>query len=938
MKTVKNKRLFILGIIIIVLSLSIVGLLQIQFGTNFASADISYADRNQVATKGLDVIDYNGNKVLATYEFVKLNESECSVRIANKAEATTAYIPRMGTIGEKEYRVTEIAANAFASSPNLIFVKFADSIKKVNNMAFANCANLQFVDLKNVEVIGNSVFYRCPKLEVVVIPKTVTSVGTYVFRNDNIQVEVRADKNSCENWNSLWNSSNQNQSVNYDSKYKSNIQAEYIYDNVSRSNKTIKGLMISSGQPNISDFDVIHSDIFVDEDIVIPREYEFEDGTVLPILAIGGFAFSYSSYNNLIIEYSDEIIEIGTCAFAGAEPINSDINIYINRPVKYKDYEEDYESNSVFWESQVKNIILPKGSNIVSNMFSDCKYLENIFFEEPYNYKSEQKNEFEELERKLTELIDKSEGVVEISEDVDTIGASAFAGAIKINELHLSGNIKNVEETILSSWENSQHVYVDNDAPINYKESPDSDGWHEQWNSNFTNITYKIEFYKINFKTGDYELNLDKDYIDVIYGQAIGSLPELNIEIYENFNGWYYDEELISADMVFNFKHDITVVPNVESKELRVTLNPEGGTEGTSYVYVKYGEVLPEAFQPIKKGYDFKGYFTGKNGVGSKYYDISTTDDRKMVGTNWDIKTDKELFACWVNRECEIQYNGIPAGAINNNPDKLYFEYEIELKAPERRGYAFDGWYWNNQKVTHINKDMGTKIVLEARWIGRFARIYDTDRVVNISQLPYVILELPSRLYYPCTINIAEDVKQVYIYSPYATENSYYINFDIKAQNFNLIMENCNISSFNTTSIHPGPCTILAYTLNLYTYGTVKIHGCDEPSNKYSNGYEANATIMSRNRTNIFAADNLIISGGRGGDGINGGKGGTTMSGDTYIYTNNVSIIGGDGGDSLSLNGKHGEGGVPCFTVLDEIIIAPGFTAVIQKGKNGYGK
>ena len=80
-------------------------MLKIQFGTKFASANTAYDNVNQSVNKGLDVIDYNGIKVLATYEFVKINESECSVRINNKADATTAYIPKMGIIEGKEYTV-----------------------------------------------------------------------------------------------------------------------------------------------------------------------------------------------------------------------------------------------------------------------------------------------------------------------------------------------------------------------------------------------------------------------------------------------------------------------------------------------------------------------------------------------------------------------------------------------------------------------------------------------------------------------------------------------------------------------------------------------------------------------------------------------------------------------------------------------------------------
>ena len=234
MKTVKNKRLFILGIILIILSLSIAGLLKIQFGTKFASANTAYDNVNQSVNKGLDVIDYNGIKVLATYEFVKINESECSVRINNKADATTAYIPKMGIIEGKEYTVTEIAANGFLSCPNLRVVNLSNTITKIGNMAFANCSQLKYVDLFNVEELGNSIFYRCPNLDIIFIPRSVKVVGTYLFRNNNTQVEIRASEQACSEWVKTWNSNNVNQDVHYESKLRRNFQAEIMYDNLGR--------------------------------------------------------------------------------------------------------------------------------------------------------------------------------------------------------------------------------------------------------------------------------------------------------------------------------------------------------------------------------------------------------------------------------------------------------------------------------------------------------------------------------------------------------------------------------------------------------------------------------------------------------------------------------------------------------------------------------
>ena len=65
-----------------------------------------------------------------------------------------------------------------------------------------------------------------------------------------------------------------------------------------------------------------------------------------------------------------------------------------------------------------------------------------------------------------------------------------------------------------------------------------------------------------------------------------------------------------------------------------------------------------------------------------------------MKGDTWYESEVTDLYAYWVRKESSITYNGIPNGAINNNPDALIESFEIQLNDPERRGYLFEGWYF----------------------------------------------------------------------------------------------------------------------------------------------------------------------------------------------------------------------------------------------------
>ena len=98
------------------------------------------------------------------------------------------------------------------------------------------------------------------------------------------------------------------------------------------------------------------------------------------------------------------------------------------------------------------------------------------------------------------------------------------------------------------------------------------------------------------------------------------------------------------------FEEDATVYSHWRPATYTITYDKQGGTGGlngtTSNDTAKatYNAELPEVPPPTRKGYSFKGYFTGKNGTGTKYY------DEKMNGQL--LYTEKKsitLYAYWVD-------------------------------------------------------------------------------------------------------------------------------------------------------------------------------------------------------------------------------------------------------------------------------------------------
>ena len=125
--------------------------------------------------------------VYATYDFIIINDTDCSARIANKSEATIAIISSTAMINGAEYNVTEIASSGFSSSPELLQVILPDTVKKIGSNAFARCEKLNRIDLANIEEIGSAAFYKCTELTEITIPRSVRRIGNYAFRQSGIE-------------------------------------------------------------------------------------------------------------------------------------------------------------------------------------------------------------------------------------------------------------------------------------------------------------------------------------------------------------------------------------------------------------------------------------------------------------------------------------------------------------------------------------------------------------------------------------------------------------------------------------------------------------------------------------------------------------------------------------------------------------------------------
>ena len=94
------------------------------------------------------------------------------------------------------YKVTVIAANAFANCPGLESIEIPGTITRIESYAFANDINLSSIKLSDgLTTIGEYAFSNCQSLSSIVIPDSVVKMDAGVFASCNNLFDVQLSKN-----------------------------------------------------------------------------------------------------------------------------------------------------------------------------------------------------------------------------------------------------------------------------------------------------------------------------------------------------------------------------------------------------------------------------------------------------------------------------------------------------------------------------------------------------------------------------------------------------------------------------------------------------------------------------------------------------------------------------------------------------------------------
>lgn len=203
------------------------------------------------------------------------------------------------------------------------------------------------------------------------------------------------------------------------------------------------------------------------------------------------------------------------------------------------------------------------------------------------------------------------------------------------------------------------------------------------------------------------------------------------IETGKVFKGWSLTNDdnvdYESLDGV-SFTSDLTLYAVWEPAEYTVTLYPENGEVAIS-TGVKYGAKYPAVSIPKRTGYQFEGYFTKKNGLGTKVYG----SDGKS-STIFEQNGNKNLYAMWtllkVNKTKYLEIGKGESFSLVTN--SKYKKAEYSKKDLKVTGL-------NTCRVTIKGLTIGKKIIQLRNANGRLTRL-----TISVKKAPKSIKTIKS--------------------------------------------------------------------------------------------------------------------------------------------------------------------------------------------------
>ncbi len=295
------------------------------------------------------------------------------------------------------YEVVEIGGSVFKNNTQLRIVVIPDSVTSIGSSAFSGCSNLSSVTLsKGVTYLGGNAFYNCDRLTSIVIPKSLENTGETPFNNCSKLVDVTFETGTTQVISSLFANCDGIQQIN------------------------IPEGIVSIGESAFSNCANLIT-VSISETVIDINERAFEKTAVTKIVI------------------PDSVTYIGPNAFANCNTLN---DVVLSNNLMTIGYSAFGECDSI------KSIKIPKSLSKIQLLhdywsggpFNGCTSLKEVIFEEG-----------------ITEIADYTlygcDGLTEISipESVVKIGSGAFSNCEALSSVEMFDSVTSVQESAFAN-------------------------------------------------------------------------------------------------------------------------------------------------------------------------------------------------------------------------------------------------------------------------------------------------------------------------------------------------------------------------------------------------------------------------------------------------------------------------------------------------------
>lgn len=229
---------------------------------------------------------------------------------------------------------------------------------------------------------------------------------------------------------------------------------------------------------------------------------------------------------------------------------------------------------------------------------------------------------------------------------------------------------------------------------------------------------WKKEVYEIDYRLNGGRFDDDaREYYDVSTKTFKLTKP---VRTGYTFEGWYKEKKFKNevTEITKGSTGNITLYAKWSVNKYKIRYKGNGATSGSmnNVSTCKYGKTYTLAANKFKRtDYVFTGWNTKADGSGKSY--ANKADVKNLTSKKNKTIT---LYAQWTKKSYTISYVLNGGVMLEENPTTYYADTKtFQLKAPEREGYTFKGWYTEadfKHKITQIKKGARKNYKLYAKW------------------------------------------------------------------------------------------------------------------------------------------------------------------------------------------------------------------------------